>query len=60
MMLKNMMCDRPLQMAEIAAALKKLKNDKTPGNDGFTTNFYKFFWPDIRNMLYLFHTKLDF
>ena len=45
-------CDSPLCMAEIASALKELKNDKTPGNDGFTTNFYKFFWPDIKNLLF--------
>ena len=48
---EKIMCDRPLQMIEIASALKELNNDKTPGNDGFTTNFYKFFWPDIRNIL---------
>ena len=29
-----------------------MANDKTPGLDGFTTNFYKFFWPDIREILH--------
>ena len=39
-------------MVEIGKALKQLKNDKSPGNDGFTTNFYKFFWPDIKHLLF--------
>ena len=30
-----------------ASALKLMKNDKSPGMDGFTTEFYKFFWKDI-------------
>ena len=24
-----------------------MKNGKSPGNDGFTTEFFKFFWPDL-------------
>ena len=29
-----------------------MSNDKSPGLDGFTTNFYKFFWIDIKEMVY--------
>jgi exonuclease III len=32
---------------EALSALKLMKNDKSPGPDGFTTEFYKFFWRDI-------------
>ena len=32
---------------EIAHALKNMKNEKSPGNDGFTAEFFKFFWPDM-------------
>ena len=32
---------------EIALALKNMKNEKSPGNDGFTAEFFKFFWPDM-------------
>ena len=29
-----------------------MKNDKTPGLDGFTTNFYKFFWADLKILFF--------
>ena len=32
---------------EIAPALKNMKNEKSPGNDGFTAEFFIFFWPDM-------------
>jgi hypothetical protein len=28
-----------------------MKNGKSPGMDGFTTEFYKFFWKDINAFL---------
>ena len=34
---------------EILNSLKCLKNNKAPGYDGLTTEFYKFFWIDIKN-----------
>ena len=33
---------------EATEALKKMQNDKSPGTDGITVNFLKFFWKDIR------------
>jgi hypothetical protein len=33
---------------EALKALKTLSNGKTPGIDGLTTDFYKFFWNDIK------------
>ena len=32
---------------ECLTALKEFKNDKTPGTDGFSAEFYKFFWSDL-------------
>ena len=49
---KKTLLDNPLTLAEISEALKDMSNDKSPGLDGFTTNFYKFFWIDIRSFLY--------
>jgi hypothetical protein len=28
-------------------SLKKMSNNTSPGNDGFTVEFFKFFWKDI-------------
>ena len=36
---------------EALLALKHMKNDKSPGPDGFTVEFYKFFWRDIGTFL---------
>ena len=36
---------------EILAVLKNMKNNKSPGSDGFTTEFYKFFWNDLKDFL---------
>ena len=36
---------------ETLSALKLMKNGKSPGMDGFTTEFYKFFWKDINLFL---------
>ena len=33
--------------SELAFALKNMKNNKSPGLDGFTVKFFKFFWVDI-------------
>ena len=37
-----------LSEKEILAALKKMKNNKSPGTDGFTSEFFKFFYNDIK------------
>ena len=36
---------------EALAVLKRMNNQKSPGSDGFTTEFYKFFWKDIGHSL---------
>ncbi|PIK36905.1 pol-like protein [Apostichopus japonicus] len=37
-------CDGPLDLEECFSALSSMKNDKAPGSDGLTANFYKKFW----------------
>lgn len=44
-------CDLKLQPDEILNSLKGLNNKKSPGTDGLTTEFYKFFWNDIKEYL---------
>ena len=37
-----------------------MDNGKSPGTDGFTVEFYRFFWPNIKNILIdSFKTALD-
>ena len=36
---------------EATTALKNMKNNKSPGSDGYTAEFYKFFWIDIGDFL---------
>ena len=37
---------------EAAKALKSMKNDKSPGTDGMTVNFFKFFWKDLGDFIF--------
>ena len=50
------LCDGPITEAESINAINGFKKDKTPGNDGFSAEFYKFCWPELRTeMLASFH-----
>ena len=40
-----------IKYPELAEALKNMKNSKTPGNDGFTAEFFKFFWIDLKRFI---------
>ena len=33
---------------EVLEVLKNMKNNKSPGSDGFTVEFFKFFWKDLK------------
>jgi hypothetical protein len=44
-------CDIPITEEEILKSLKDLKNNKTPGTNGISAEFYKFFWHDIKDFL---------
>jgi hypothetical protein len=41
----------PITYDELLRALKRSKNDKSPGLDGFSSEFFKFFWIDIGHFL---------
>ena len=44
--------DKPLLLHELSQALRDLPNSKTPGSDGLSTEFYKFFWSDIKDLVH--------
>ena len=45
-------CEKDITLEECSMALKSMANNKTPGADGFPTEFYKFFWQDIKNIVF--------
>ena len=44
-------CEGKLTVHECSLALLNMNNNKSPGSDGLTTEFYKIFWNDIKNYL---------
>ena len=44
-------CEKEITLEECSKALKKMKNRKTPGTDGFTVEFYKMFWTSIKDLV---------
>ena len=44
-------CEGQLTLAECTSSLKQFKNNKTPGSDGFTIEFYRFFWNTIGQIM---------
>jgi mannosylglycoprotein endo-beta-mannosidase len=53
--------DKPFTEAEVEHAVKSLPNEKVPGPDGFTNDFYKHCWQvikqDILNAFHSFHIQ---
>ena len=46
-------CEGRVTVDELKKALFSMENDKSPGVDGLTTNFYKHFWPLLCDKLAL-------
>ena len=47
-------CECQITQEECFQALKEMKWNKSPGNDGFTTEFYFTFWPFLGKIIVLF------
>jgi len=45
-------CDMDITLEECKKALDQMPNNKSPGSDGFTVEFYTFFWEDIKDLVY--------
>jgi hypothetical protein len=48
---ENKILDSPINRDEISKALNELSNNKAPGSDGISANFYKFFWAKISSFV---------
>lgn len=44
--------EEDLTTSELESALKQMKNGKSPGIDGITSEFYKHVWNDIKDLLH--------
>ena len=47
---QQLLCEGQLTYTECFDVLDKLKNNKSPGNDGLKAEFYKNFWPILGNL----------
>ena len=47
---EDLECEGIISETELLKALKSMKNDKSPGNDGITNEFYDFFRHDISSV----------
>ena len=47
----KLFCEGKMTVAECYNALKELKWNKSPGNDGFTAEFYCTFWPALGDLI---------
>lgn len=45
-------CESDLKIEELDAVIRKMTSNKSPGSDGLTVNFFKFFWEDVREILF--------
>ena len=48
---ENSICESKITLNECFNSIKELPNNKSPGSDGMSTEFYKFFWDDIQTFL---------
>ncbi len=44
-------CEGRINLQECERALNLFKKGKSPGNDGITSEFYQFFWPEVGEMI---------
>ena len=48
----SMILARAISLDELHNALKDMKVNAVPGEDGFTVNFYLTFWDEIKQILF--------
>ena len=44
--------DQNITEHDLLTALKSMPSNKSPGSDGFTSEFFKFFWTDIKDLFF--------
>ena len=44
------LCEEDLTEKDLYKSLRSMQNDKSPGNDGLTKEFYETFWDDLKEI----------
>ena len=45
-------CDAEISIDDLEKSLFSMQSNKTPGNDGLSAEFYKFFWAEVKELLF--------
>ena len=48
---QTLSCEGIISDGKVFKSFKSVENNKSPGNDGLSKEFYKFFWNKIKNPL---------
>ena len=51
------LCEEDLTKKDLYKSLRSMQNNKSPGNDGLTKEFYKTFWDDLKEIFVNFVGK---
>ena len=49
---QKVICDQELTVEDLKNSLFSMSGGKSPGNDGLTVEFYKFFWSEIKDIFF--------
>ena len=52
-------CEGTFDEKEIFEAVKSFQNNKSPGNDGLTKEFYIAFWEEIKKIIYVLNIRIE-
>ena len=51
------LCEKDLSETDLYNAMENMQNNKSPGNDGLTKEFYEGFWDEIKELLIVSATE---
>ena len=57
---QSLECEKDITEKELLETLKSMPNDKSPGNDGLTKEFFETFWSEVKKKHFylVYHTLL--
>ena len=55
---QSLKCEKCITEKELFEALKSMTNDKSPGNDGLTKEFFETFWSEVKKPIFILCFKL--